>query len=470
MRTGLHGLTRDGCPSERLWRLGLLVSVLVAAGTVAQFGHIVLDQWHHRTYVIPYYAEDGYSLPNVVLLGLPWLPGFLGRWLPSLLTYVSVVVAVIALGGRPATRVGSSLRITPVGPERLLIALIFAAGAVGYYSSYRGVQIPVLLLLSVGVMRTIGYRSGRTEHLLQLSYSGPLETIADYEQLRTMHLKRSRSSTILAKRNDDLQRRVEKAQIGAAKYVAEIVFTPLLRRFVDDRAITGEKRTLIDVDYMTSQELALSLGPQVHWWRNGVYAAKVGVLLATPAVAYNLYQTSLAGSFSSAWLSRSGVFDVLGIVLAQLLVWFTLAFALGALWAVLPARRGFYKGLQVGLVLLGAQAIDTLIAMWLGQAITTDYVSWSTLVLAFLATLGVVLDVATMKTIERERWEFINYLKLRDTRWVATYGATAILLVSTVFHQVVAGETLGSVTTSIGQVVTGNDITKPTEKSETQDR
>ncbi|WP_141233689.1 hypothetical protein [Geodermatophilus saharensis] len=51
----------------------------------------------------------------------------------------------------------------------------------------------------------------------------------------------------------------------------------------------------------------------------------------------------------------------------------------------------------------------------------------------------------TLKKVERQRWEFIDYLRLRDTRWIAAYGVTLAVAGSLIVSQVTAGEPLTNV-------------------------
>ena len=60
-----------------------------------------------------------------------------------------------------------------------------------------------------------------------------------------------------------------------------------------------------------------------------------------------------------------------------------------------------------------------------------------------------ILDVTTLKKVERERWEFIDYLRLRNTRWLATYGVVATIAAFTIFQEIRSGQPIINVPESV---------------------
>jgi hypothetical protein len=256
-----------------------------------------------------------------------------------------------------------------------------------------------------------------------------------------------------------LASKYEKGEMSWAAYHREVMLRAIGERFPRRRRVRAATRDATTDNGATAwseQELALALGPQITWWRNGLYAAKIGSFVALPAVTYDAYQSFRTGFFGMPFHSNSGLFDLMLWVASEALQWLVASFTLGALWPSLLGRRGVHKGLALGAVIVAAAGTETLVSRAFGQPGAFDLATRAVLILGYLGALGVMLDVFTLKKVDRDRWEFVNYLRLRETRWLAAYGATSLLVIGSIVHQIRSGEPLTNLpTTLISDVIAG---------------
>jgi hypothetical protein len=391
------------------------VAAVLAVVVVSQWVRGLYDQWDHRR-LVPGQGGSIDVVSAAILPQLPWFPDFLLHWLPALLYYIVTVCALAALAQQAAADTSWQSAILQVPSSALaIIALLFDVAVVGLYGSYRSLQIPTAFLAFLVLGRLIIREPSRLKAELAQAAGGAVEV--NLEKLQQALLVRSRAE---------------------------------MRSSPTERSLAADEEPGRGV--FSDQELAIALGPRVHWWGNGMYATKVGLFIAGPIAAYDTYRSYQAGVFSSILLSRSGLFDALLWILSEGLTWIIASFALGALWPLIVGRRGVHKGLALGAVVVVAACVDLLLSRSVGQAAQFDVATWAILILAYLGSLAVILDLSTLKNVERRRWEFVDYLRLRDTRWLATYGVTAVLIVFAIIQQIRSGQPLTSVP---GSVITG---------------
>jgi hypothetical protein len=321
----------------------------------------------------------------------------------------------------------------------LLLVVIFSACVVGTSGSYRGIAVPVSFLVGIGALMAVLHRPAWL-----LDNSGVVAPgrglRQELEDFQLNILCAEKVTSMRERRSDEIESRFKKGTISSAEYASEL-----------SAAAAGTPPDPLSID---ARDTAVAMGPRADWWHNGLFSMRVGAVVASPAVAYDIYQYYVNQTFASAATSRGAALELLRIIMGEATLWLSAGFTLGALWILLPGRRGFYKGLALGALVVGAWAADALLSFFVGQASYIDFRSSPVLIVGFLIAVGIVVEIATLKKVERERWELTNFLKLKDTRWIATYGATIFLIGATVFHQVQAGEPLTSLPAAIGEMIT----------------
>ncbi len=96
-------------------------------------------------------------------------------------------------------------------------------------------------------------------------------------------------------------------------------------------------------------ELVIAFGPADTWWKNGVYAARVGLVLGVLPTAYFTYRSTLPGMWG-ALDSYFGALHVMRAAVEGYAFWGIASFTLGALWTMLPGTRGPVRGLALAAV------------------------------------------------------------------------------------------------------------------------
>lgn len=408
------------------WAIGVLCGMAVAL----QWLRIAYDQWDHRR-LFPGAPAPMEEMSHALLTQFPWFPDFILHWLPALLFYPAIICAVLVLmriGQSEANRGCALIRQT--SPAVGLTALVFAVGVVGIYGSYRSVQVPIAFLVSLALVRIVARGTDRLEKEIQ--YAKEREGETELGRLQYALLRKSPNESKAT------------AQSGGKDRAPGRATKRWWPRHGSRQATTNEASS----SKYSDQELALAIGPRIGWWRNALYATKIAALLAIIFVAYDVFRNYQNGTFSGLLQNNDGFFGVLQWILSEMLTWTAAGFTLGALWPLLPGRRGVYKGLALSAVAIVSSTADILISRAFGQS-TWDIASWSVLILSFIEIIAIILDISTLKKAERGGWEFIDYLRLRDTRWVATYGVVAIVVIFTIIQQIRSGQPISNVPASV---------------------
>ncbi|MFJ8717799.1 DUF6185 family protein [Streptomyces violaceus] len=151
-------------------------------------------------------------------------------------------------------------------------------------------------------------------------------------------------------------------------------------------------------------DAALALGPRDNWWDNGARGARFALMPGLPAAVLGAWSDSVRGE---AW--QDTLMDLFGLpgtvlrVLWWVSTWVGAGFVLGALWRVLPGRRGAVKALPVAFAFALPVALDAL-SGWFVQEGTANLALYATTMLLVLTVTGIALDLDTFRT-ERRYWQ-----------------------------------------------------------------
>ena len=445
-----HELVPGRVPGEQLIATRprrLLLGALLGLAVAAQFMYAVFDQWNHRT-LIPGFAKTFVDIGNQLAGQMPWFQDLLLGWLPLIVFYLCLLAIMLYLARAYHVGKDRSSSVVPDRLERFLNCFLFAACTVGVNGTYRGISFPLAFVVSLVAVLAVCHEPEAVSRDL-VAACADHATRVGREEYQLAVLRADRNSSLYHRRGDEVVKKYETGSLSSPAYLIERIFRPRVERIDPVRKAPA----LPAGAPMSAQELAVLLGPRADWWRNGLYALWLGSILAVPVVVYDGYLYYANGILAGAHTSRSGVFELINYVLSEASTWLGSAFVLGSMWSLLPSRRGFYKGFVLGLIAVGAALADWAVSLLVGQSAFYNLTSWPVLVVGYFVILGVIIDVSTLKKVERERWEFIDYLRLRDTRWIATYGATLFIVGSTILHQIQAGEPLTALPSSLTQVI-----------------
>ncbi|MEU6688129.1 DUF6185 family protein [Streptomyces sp. NPDC046832] len=151
-------------------------------------------------------------------------------------------------------------------------------------------------------------------------------------------------------------------------------------------------------------DAALALGPKDNWWENGVRGARFAMVPGLPAAVLGAWSGSVRGE---AW--QDTFTDLLGLpgTVLQILYWMSTwvgaGFVLGALWRILPGRRGATKALPVAFAFALPLALDALFG-WFTQEGATNLALYASTMLLVLTVTGISLDLDTFHA-ERRFWQ-----------------------------------------------------------------
>ncbi|MFD9439291.1 DUF6185 family protein [Streptomyces sp. NPDC060006] len=151
-------------------------------------------------------------------------------------------------------------------------------------------------------------------------------------------------------------------------------------------------------------DAALALGPRDSWWGNGVRAARLALVPGLPAAVLNTWVDRLRGEGWQTTLSDLLGFPSLVTAFISWIATFAAAgFVLGALWRVLPGRRGAIKAIPVTGALALPAGLDALVGFFTHEGPANAALQVSTMLFVLTVT-AIRLDLDTFAG-ERRYWQ-----------------------------------------------------------------
>ncbi|MDX3226362.1 DUF6185 family protein [Streptomyces sp. ME19-01-6] len=157
-------------------------------------------------------------------------------------------------------------------------------------------------------------------------------------------------------------------------------------------------------DQLSVVDVALSWGPYDSWWDNARHAARLAFVFGIPASAAIVWAAYLKGAkqFMQTNASPTGLPEVVARFLTWQIAWAGAGLILGALWRMLPGRRGPARALCLTIayaIPIGVGAVVNRITdTELGNAILS-----ASLMLIVLTLTSISMDAATFSG-ERQLW------------------------------------------------------------------
>ncbi|WP_162625053.1 DUF6185 family protein [Streptomyces cadmiisoli] len=339
-------------------------------------------------------ADDSYDRWHFVTLydELVWFPSNWPDWFPGTICwwYGGIFALLSVLSARAAAPGGSPL--SPDRPELLVITVYFVLSVApipGWYVGLSFLLLSAALVLLTGLfLRVVGER--RSVLSRKLENGTPLSEVIRESDRHWLFDS--------ARKYRDLHsqlRRLEQGDQDAKREELEEQLDQLHRWNPDDTAgpHAGERLP----DSVDAVELALAWGPRDTWWHNGQRAALLAALFALPATGVSFWADNVRGPlWRDVANSEFGVIGLVDHVITSEFIWAGAGFVLGALWRVLPGRRGPAKAVGLSVVFATPVVAHWIISTAVGQPIGTLALHVA-LTLLVLTSTGVAMDIDTFR-------------------------------------------------------------------------
>ncbi len=396
------GLLRPAATPPRLRRLGPALAVVV----LLLLGWAVWSlerKWQRVSWladhtVAAYHVQHVASLARDMASFASQVPAwyYTHTWV---LTGIAIVALLRARDLAPAVPYAS-----PTPLDRLLLAVFFAVVVAWRQGSYAGSQALAALWLVLAIAALYGLlavgqrRSVLTQHLEGCAGSPQLcETITEAERNDLItRARRHRELTTALRTIDQAGGEATLKRHAVEKELSR------LHRWRPARGTDGAARPWLPAQ-VTVIDVALSWGPHAKWWDN---ARRAAVLAAAFGIPGSILMVWMAYSPSAEWMRRGlymfGASEMVWLFVYWELVWAGAGLVLGALWRLLPGRRGPARALSLTI------AYTLLIALGLiGNLITDQEIGnvavGISLMLLVLTLTGLAMDADTFRS-ERRFW------------------------------------------------------------------
>ncbi|MET9433165.1 DUF6185 family protein [Streptomyces sp. NPDC006551] len=151
-------------------------------------------------------------------------------------------------------------------------------------------------------------------------------------------------------------------------------------------------------------DATLALGPRDDWWANGTRGARFAVVCGLPAAVLATWAWGVRGEAWQDTLSYLyGLPDLLLNFLTWTATWAAAGFVLGALWRMLPGRRGAAKALPVAVAFALPLGLD-FVGIRFAREGSANLPLYMSLMLFVLTVTGIALDLDTFQG-ERRYWQ-----------------------------------------------------------------
>ncbi|WP_415936610.1 DUF6185 family protein [Streptomyces sp. 039-1] len=373
------------------WVLILCSFAATAIVTLVVWAH--QNTWEQETWLSIGSGDAQYDRWHIAYIynySLAWFSSGWPDWFSIWTVWLSRAGMLLsALAARSAAPGASS--VTPRALERGILTVFFVTTVAPVPASYVGLSVPLLtvpLVLAVGfLLITLGnHRSVLAKELMP---GVPLRDVISESDRHWL--------IGAARKYRDLHSQLRRWEQGDQDGEREQLETKLdqLHRWNPQAASPHSGKSL--PHSIDAVELALAWGPRATWWLNACRAASFAAVFALPATAVAFWADQVRGSlWGDMARNQFGVIGLVGYVIASEVIWASVGFVLGALWRVLPGRRGPAKGLGLTLVYAAPVAFHWIITHAIGQSFGTLALDVM-LTLLVLTSTGVAMDIDTFR-------------------------------------------------------------------------
>ncbi|MEV5969827.1 DUF6185 family protein [Streptomyces sp. NPDC051921] len=392
--------TTGGPPPSGRFPHAVLAALASASCALPAAGMLAAESWWDRVSWLADQSE-GTAYPvfhtAVVFNDQRWFPSNFLDWIPGYVWWWTTGLALAAVARAWRTAPGhTGETLLPRELDFLKVFFVVAvAPVVGWYG---GVPLTLISLAVLWFALTALLAIGRRGAVLsrELVHGVPLhQVVGERHRTRLMNMARQHRE-----RHAEL-RRLEQGQAEVERAAVERKLDRLHRWTPPNPRHPHERVPL--PHSVGPVELALAWGPRADWWDNACRAAVVAAVVGLPANGVLFWMNHVRGTaWTDKFSQRFGFVEVAMNVASAELIYAGAGFTLGALWRVLPGRRGPGRGCGVGLVYALPLLVDQLGNTLAGQPGNNEVLdaAFTTLV---LTVTGMVLDIDTFRR-ERRYW------------------------------------------------------------------
>ncbi|MER5431955.1 DUF6185 family protein [Streptomyces sp. NPDC002588] len=372
------------------------VLIVCAASACLVVGYYIWARqnvWEQETWLSAHDASYPAWHLTRIYNDLAWFPSDWPDWFHTdVCWWYGLIGAVLAVLAVRCSEPGADT-VTPGKTELLLLALIFVGEIAPTPGWYAGAPLWMVSLIPTGLAGYLLLAVGRRRAVLSQTFG------AGEPSLRAVMRESDRSWLIeSARKYRDLHSQLRRLEQGDQDGDRDDLESRLdeLHTWNPADTVSGHAGKELP-DMLDAVELALAWGPRDTWWNNACRAAFFAALVALPATAVSFWADNVRGPlWGDVARDEFGAAGLVDYVITSEVIWAVLGFVLGALWRVLPGRRGPAKALGLSLVYAAPVALHWGLSRVVGESVGT-WVLDAALTLLILTTTGVAMDIDTFR-------------------------------------------------------------------------
>ncbi|MEU0934296.1 DUF6185 family protein [Embleya sp. NPDC005971] len=303
---------------------------------------------------------------------------------------------------RSRTQAPGASTMAPRGSERFAIRVLFLLVVAPVIGSYAGVPLPLLSLLLTwaGLSALLAFGERHSILAREILPHTSLHAVVDETHRRRMIESARRQRELHAR-----LRRLEQGQDDSRRLVLERELDRLHRwptPTPTPPTSGGPRRSPLPAS-VSPVDIALSWGPRPTWWGNARRASFFAGMTGIPATAVMFWAERIKGDLrTNLTYDRHALLDSITDLASWQVTWAGAGFVLGALWRILPGRRGPMRALCLSAVYALPVLFDRMLNTAFHQAVGNLTLA-TALLLLILTVTGIAMDIDTFR-VERRYW------------------------------------------------------------------
>ncbi|MGW3566041.1 DUF6185 family protein [Streptomyces sp. NPDC000941] len=390
-------------PGRSLGVVGSLLGVVAVLMLVSYWRSADVN-WRRATWLSSehdhrYSAEHAKYLRDTLVsfgpTGLQW--AYVYTWVLTDIALVALLNARAKAAQQKADRSVEQVSLGPSQNDMRLTSLVFAIVVATRQSLFAGSSLLLVVWLLLNIAALYAVRGvGRRYSVLTQAGGDFLTQALGTAQGRADMLEKAHEYRNVHSR----LRLVDQGH--AEKGTTREMLEDRLRRLRHWRPAGCDRDCL--PDQVSVMDVALSWGPYDSWWDNARHAARLAFLFGIPASGAIVWATYLKGAkqLMQTNANTTALPEIVARFLTWQIAWAGAGLILGALWRMLPGRRGPARALSLTVayaIPIGVGGVVNRITdTELGNAILS-----ASLMLIVLTVTSIAMDAATFSS-ERQLW------------------------------------------------------------------
>ncbi|MGO4749739.1 DUF6185 family protein, partial [Streptomyces sp. 2MCAF27] len=395
--------TWNRAPARGLGVAGALLGVVAVLMLVSYWRSADVN-WRRATWLSSehdhrYSAEHAKYLRDTLVsfgpTGLQW--AYVYTWVLTDIALVALLNARAKAAQQKADRSVEQVSLGPSQNDMRLTSLVFAIVVATRQSLFAGSSLLLVVWLLLNIAALYAVRAvGRRYSVLSQAGGDFLTQALGTAQGRADMLEKAHEYRNVHSR----LRLVDQGH--AEKGTTREMLEDRLRRLRHWRPAGCDRDCL--PDQVSVMDVALSWGPHDSWWDNARHAARLAFLFGIPASGAIVWATYLKGAkqLMQTNANTTALPEIVARFLTWQIAWAGAGLVLGALWRMLPGRRGPARALSLTVayaIPIGVGGVVNRITdTELGNAILS-----ASLMLIVLTLTSIAMDAATFSS-ERQLW------------------------------------------------------------------